>query len=141
MLSAKPGSRFGTQMPSAYAKFRPNRRGAASGDLLRKLGFASGNLIASRQAHSDGALWKFRFVERPYAAARFGRRFVILPLQNAGGAFLDCGVAAQKGRNFHSAASECACREAIRLPEAKPSLRSKSQEAAPRKFRPILRMT
>ena len=38
-----------------YAKFRPNQRGAASGDLLRKLGFASGNLIASRQAHSDGA--------------------------------------------------------------------------------------
>ena len=81
-----------TQMATPYAKFRPNRRGAASGDLLRKLGFASGNLIASQQAHSDGALWKFRFVERPYAAARFGRRFVILPLQNAGGAFLDCGV-------------------------------------------------
>ena len=60
----------------AYAKFRPNRRVAVSDDLLRKLGFASGNLIASRQAHSDGALWNFRFVVRPYAAARFGRRFV-----------------------------------------------------------------
>ena len=56
-------------------KFWRNLRGAASGDLLRKLGFASGNLIASRQAHSDGALWNFRFVVRPYAAARFGRRF------------------------------------------------------------------
>ena len=41
---------------SSYAKFRPNRRGAASGDLLRKLGFASGNLIASRQAHSNAAI-------------------------------------------------------------------------------------
>ena len=48
-------------MPSAYAKFRPNRRGTASGDLLRKLGFASGNLIASRQAHSDAAIWNRRF--------------------------------------------------------------------------------
>ena len=43
------------------AKFRLNRRGATSGDLLRKLGFASGNLIASRQAHSNAAIWNCRF--------------------------------------------------------------------------------
>ena len=42
-------------------KFWRNLRGAASGDLLRKLGFASGNLIASRQAHSDAAIWNCRF--------------------------------------------------------------------------------
>ena len=71
------------------AKFRPNRRGATSGDLLRKLGFASGNLIASRQAHSDGALWKFRFLVRPYAAARFGRRFVS-PREHKRVALLSC---------------------------------------------------
>ena len=45
-------SRIGTQVLRIRKIWR-NLRGAASGDLLRKLGFASGNLIASRQAHSD----------------------------------------------------------------------------------------
>ena len=44
---------FRTLIALRYVDFGEMPCVAASGDLLRKLGFASGNLIASRQAHSD----------------------------------------------------------------------------------------
>ena len=52
-------------------KFGEMPCGAASGDLLRKLGFASGNLIASRQAHSDARAMEFSFFLCGYATTAF----------------------------------------------------------------------
>ena len=43
------------------AKFRPNRRGAGPCGRLRRFRFAQPNLIASRQAHSNAAIWNCRF--------------------------------------------------------------------------------
>ena len=90
---------------------------------------------AVRLAATDGS--DCFFIDNPFAqhcaARRGGNVKLQMPSQT---------LPHYPEKTYHTTAraSECACREAIGLPEAKPSLRSKSPEAAPRKFRQILRM-